>query len=72
MQKDYTASSLMAPKTTQNNAKTVEELYHELIQQYQKTDKLGNANMLRSNLCVVWILYSFNSFDCNLSAQHNS
>ena len=50
MQKEYTASSLMAAKTNQIKAKTVEEFYNELILQYQRTDKLGNARAYKYSL----------------------
>ena len=43
MQKEYTASSLIAAKTNRIKAKSVEEFYNELIEHYQKTDKLGNV-----------------------------
>ena len=43
IQKEYTASYLIATKTNQVKAKTVVEFYNELIQHYQETDKLGNA-----------------------------
>ena len=35
MQKEYTASSLMAAKTNQTKAKTVEEFYNELIEHHR-------------------------------------
>ena len=50
IQKEYTASSLITAKTNQVKTKTVEEFYNELIQHYQKTDKLGNARTYKYSL----------------------
>ena len=50
IQKGYTASSLIAAKTNQVKAKTVEEFYNELIKHYQETDKLGNARTYKYSL----------------------
>ena len=43
MQKEYTASSLMASKTNQINAKTVGSFFAELVKQFEKADRLGNT-----------------------------
>ena len=50
MQKDYTAASLITSKTNQIRAKTVEEFYNELIENYQKADKLGNTRTYKYSL----------------------
>ena len=50
IQKEYTASSLIASRMSQPNIKTVEEFYNELIVHYQRTDKLGNARTYRYSL----------------------
>ena len=50
MQKEYTASSLIAAKTNQIASKTVEDFYNELIRHYNKTDKLGNARTYKYSL----------------------
>ena len=50
VQKEYTASSLIASKENQTKSKTVEEFYNELIQHFQKTDKLGNARTYKYSL----------------------
>ena len=57
MQKDYTASSLIAARTNQVRVKTVEEFYNELIQQYQKTDRLGNARAYKYSLGSITRFY---------------
>jgi len=57
MQKEYTASSLMAAKTNQVKVKTVEEFYNELIQQYQKADRLGNARAYKYSLGSITRFY---------------
>jgi len=38
MQKEYTASSLIAAKTNQVKIKTVEEFFNKLIENFKKTD----------------------------------
>ena len=50
MQKEYTASSLIASKTNQTKAKTVEEFYNELIEYFLLADKLGTAGTYKYSL----------------------
>ena len=50
MQKEYTASYLIAARTSQVKVKTVEEFYNELIQNYLLADKLGNARTYKYSL----------------------
>jgi hypothetical protein len=50
IKKEYTASSLIASKTNPVKIKTVEEFYNELIQQYEKADRLGNARTYKYSL----------------------
>ena len=50
MQKEYTASSLIAAKTSQVKIKTVEEFYNKLIENFQKADRVGNARTYQYSL----------------------
>jgi len=45
MQKEYTASSLIASKTNQIKTKTVSEFYESLIQELRLDNRFGNANV---------------------------
>jgi len=70
IQKDYTASSLIEAKTNQVKARTVEDFYNELIQNYQKTDRLGNARTYKYSLSSIIRFYGrgdmfFSDIDVN-------
>jgi len=47
MQKEYTASSLIAAKTNQLNAKTVGSFFAELVKQFEKADRINYAASFR-------------------------
>jgi len=50
MRKEYTAATLLASKTNKIKAITVAEFYNELIKNFQKTDRLGNARAYKCSL----------------------
>jgi site-specific recombinase XerD len=70
MQKEYTASSLIASKTNGIKVKTVKEFYTGLIKNYQQTDNLGNARTYKYSLNSIIRFYNkdtllFSDIDIN-------
>ena len=47
MQKEYTASSLIAAKTNQITAKAVGSFFEELIRQFEKANRINYAGAFR-------------------------
>ena len=47
MQKDYTASSLIAAKSNQINAKTVGSFFAELVKQFEKANRINYARSFK-------------------------
>ena len=76
LQKEYTASSLLASKTNQLQAKAVGEFYVELISQYVKTGRLGNARSYKyswnslKRFCGNNLDFHFADIDMNFLARY--
>ena len=61
IQKEYTASTLIESKSNHVKPQTIKQFYNDLINNYLKTDKLGNARTYKYSLNSITKFYGKNN-----------